>query len=189
VFDQSDSHVQKLIAFVRRWAQDRCIANTSYGHMPLYGWSLFAKYFCQSHTANYSKKSTIELFGEFLDFYSNWHDSSIHAKTDAGLQIEDPYDATRNVAEPMTLVGLNRFREELDRANTLVANGASLDIILEHCHPSPPGKGEHQDSDAAAGRENSPEQGFFSLEQIASRKQFCQTIHEWQAFKVMHEGA
>merc|ERR1719379_492680 len=49
VYDQSDSHVQRLIALVRRWAQDRCIANTAYGHMPLYGWNLFAKYFCQSH--------------------------------------------------------------------------------------------------------------------------------------------
>merc|ERR1719291_971036 len=33
VFDRCDSQSQKLIALVRRWAQDRCIVNTAYGNM------------------------------------------------------------------------------------------------------------------------------------------------------------
>jgi len=146
VFNQSDSHVQKLIAFVRRWAQDRCVANTAYGHMPLYAWSLFAKFFCQSQEVSQSKKSTAELFSEFVDFYIKWQDSFDQTEAKAGLQIADPYDANHNVAECMTSTGMKRFREELERAQKLLANRSSLLTILEHCNPAPQGTRDVPDS-------------------------------------------
>merc|ERR1711953_804429 len=103
--------------------------------MPLYAWSLFAKYFCQCQEEHHHKESTIDLFREFVDYYIQWHDSFSQATPESVLKIADPYDVNCNVAECMTPTGMKRFREELERAKTLLANKSSLLSILGHCNP------------------------------------------------------
>mmetsp|Transcript_62546 Transcript_62546/g.204115 ORF Transcript_62546/g.204115 Transcript_62546/m.204115 type:complete len:557 (+) Transcript_62546:117-1787(+) len=62
------------------------------------------------------------------------------AASEVGLNIEDPFEPTRNLGASMTASGVQRLRQELARAGGLLASreGASLTALLEPWSPEEP---------------------------------------------------
>jgi len=100
--------------------------------------------------------STATLFKEFVHFYCqtfNWRNEGISVRTGkrappahtlplqivsmedgstaVAPSVEDPFEPRRNHSDAMTGVSLCRLREELARANTLIAKDAQLQELIE----------------------------------------------------------
>mmetsp|Transcript_71108 Transcript_71108/g.205905 ORF Transcript_71108/g.205905 Transcript_71108/m.205905 type:complete len:480 (+) Transcript_71108:71-1510(+) len=95
-------------------------------------------------------RSTARLFRDFIRFYAErcdlvteavgvWQGARRTAPRDSERPtIEDPFDAGRDLGRAMTAAGLAHFREELNRAATLCASGASLRELLMPWAPAEP---------------------------------------------------
>jgi len=75
---------------------------------------------------------------------------------EVGPSIEDPFEPARNLGTSMTLMGLSRMREEMERAQKLLAKGCpSLSALLEPWAPSDRREGS-SDEEAEGEVESSP---------------------------------
>eukprot|EP00928_Gymnodinium_smaydae_P022585 TRINITY_DN1891_c0_g1_i1.p1 TRINITY_DN1891_c0_g1~~TRINITY_DN1891_c0_g1_i1.p1 ORF type:complete len:564 (-),score=108.88 TRINITY_DN1891_c0_g1_i1:53-1567(-) len=106
--------------------------------------------------ASEAQKSVASLFRDFFRFYSNefdWRNEAVSVftgkrskpssrlplhiveledgRTAVAPSIEDPFEPVRNVASHMTAMGVMRLKEELNRANGLCSENASLSKLLE----------------------------------------------------------
>lgn len=111
------------------------------------------------------EKPVGELFAQFIRFYAKeirWKGEAVSVRTgkrapapinlmlhiivhedqstEVGPNIEDPFDPARNLGFSVTPLGMQRFHEELSRANAFLdGSDLSLSVLLEPWAPAAPG--------------------------------------------------
>jgi len=141
---------KELVALVGRWSRERGIKNVSRGQLNKYAWTLLAMHFSKHMSDN--TLGLKDMFKAFMSFAMEWaenpqnirfSDQEVDIPADKQFfklpYIEDLYQPGVDAAVLTTTEGMERIKEEVQRAHMLLEDDGEANVakIFERWAPAP----------------------------------------------------
>jgi len=141
---------KELVALVGRWSRERGIKNVSRGQLNKYAWALLVMHFSKRMSDN--TQGLKDMFKAFMSFAVEWaenpqtirfSDHAVDIPADKQFfklpYIEDLYQPGVDTAVLTTTEGMDRIKEEVQRAHILLEDDGEANVakIFDRWAPAP----------------------------------------------------